>query len=220
MFTKLVSSRRSISQFKDKKISREIIDELITTATNTPSSCNTQPWYYVVFDTKNSKKELTQLIDKGYEYSQEDILNKYKLLGNIYVKLLKFFSNYGKFDGAPVYILLFARPYDTPLFSQALKFSKYDKILTIAQDSVKTSTSMSMQNFLLAAHEKGLGTRVKDGIKFLMNFEDLKKEMYEKFNIDDEYLLISGIQLGYPTEESLKRIPPKKLPLEKIRKYI
>jgi nitroreductase len=90
----------------------------------------------------------------------------------------------------------------------------------IADDSVRTSAAMAMQNFLLVAHERGLGTRVKDGIKFLTNFEDLQDEFYEEFQVPKAYQLISGIQLGYPTQEALKRNVPKRLPIEQMRKII
>lgn len=70
------------------------------------------------------------------------------------MKLLDFFSQYGEFNEAPILILLFAKPYNTLLFSQVIKFTKNEQIERIADDSVKTSCAMAMQNLLLAAHEK------------------------------------------------------------------
>ena len=181
MIKNIIKNRRSISSFTDKKVPLDLIDELIYISSYAPSSCNTQPWFFLVFHTDKSKEKLNLYIQKGYEYTNESLKQKHKLIGNIYAKLLNFFSNYGKFDKAPVYILLFARPYDTPLLSHAIKFAKNKQIKKIADDSVKTSSAMAMQNFLLIAHEKGLGTRVKDGIKFLMNSDKLKNEFYKEF---------------------------------------
>ncbi len=79
---------------------------------------------------------------------------------------------------------------------------------------------MAMQNLLLIAHEKGLGTRVKDGIKFLMNFDKLRKKFYKEFQIPSTYQLISGIQLGYPTKEAFEKNAPKRLSMKQIRKII
>ena len=59
----------------------------------------------------------------------------------------------------------------------------------IAEESVKTSVAMAMQNFLLAAHAKKLGMRVKDGIKFFVNHKDLKDKFYQEFSIPKEYRL-------------------------------
>ncbi len=78
---------------------------------------------------------------------------------------------------------------------------------------------MAMQNFLLIVHEKGLGTRVKDGIKFLMNFDKLRNKLYKEFKIPLIYFLISGIQLGYLIKKTLERSTLKRLSIKRIRKF-
>ena len=80
--------------------------------------------------------------------------------------------------------------------------------------------AMAMQNFLLVAHEKGLGARVKDGIKFLLEFEDLKKAFYEDFGIEQEWKLISGIQIGYPLDSEKNQKPKTRRPLNEIRNFV
>ncbi len=220
MISNIIKNRRSISSFTNKKVPLSLIDELISVSSYAPSSCNTQPWFFLVFHTDKQKKKLNWYIKKGYEFTNQSLKHKHKIMGNIYTKLLNFFSNYGKFDEAPVYILLFTRPYDAPLLSNAIKFAKNKNIEKIADDSVKTSCAMAMQNFLLIAHEKGLGTKVKDGIKFLMNFDKLRNEFYKEFQIPSTHKLISGIQLGYPTKKALERKASKRLPKNKTRKYI
>ncbi len=218
MLKDLLEGRRSISQFIDKPVHPETIDEIIDLSRNAPSSCNTQPWFFLVFNTSGEKDRLNEYIQKGYEHTKKDF--EKKLFGPLYNKILTSFSRYGRFDKAPVYVLLFARPYDTPILSHVMKFIRDEKIQRIGEESVTTSAAMAMQNFLLVAHDKGLGTRVKDGIKFLMNFESLKDEFYDEFKIPDNYKLISGIQLGYPTADALKRKRPKQLPLDDIRRYV
>jgi nitroreductase len=220
MIEDIIKKRRSISSFTDKRVPLELIDNLISISSYAPSSCNTQPWFFLVFYTKQSKEKLNDYIKKGYERTNRDFILNHGLVGNIYVRLLNFFYNYGKFNQAPILILLFARPYNTPLFAQAIKLSKNKQIEKIANDSVKTSCAMAMQNFLLIAHEEGLGARVKDGIKFVINFEDLRDEFYKEFKIPLNYEFISGIQLGYPTKLALERVASKRLSLDKIRKFI
>jgi len=220
MIKNIIKNRRSISSFTGKKVPLELIDELIYVSGYAPSSCNMQPWFFLVFHTKESKEKLSAYIQKGYEYTSQSLKKKHKLMGNIYARLLNFFSNYGKFDEAPVYILVFAKQYDTPLFSQAIKLAKNKQIEKIADDSVKTSSAIAMQNFLLIAHERGLGTRVKDGIKFLMNSDKLRNEFCREFKIPPAYQLISGIQLGYPTKEVIERKAPARISLEKVRKFV
>lgn len=219
MFEDIIKGRRSISQFEERLVDLTIIDECIALAGYAPSSCNTQPWYFLVFSSENSKERLMDYIERGYQYTS-DGLGANRILVPLLRRLLDFFSRYGKFDKAPVYVLLFARPYDTPLFSQAIKISKQNKIEKIAQDSVITSTAMAMQNFLLALHHKGLGGRVKDGIKFFMNFDELRDSFYKEFNIPKDFQSVSGIQIGYPLEKGLTVKVKNKLPLEKIRRHI
>ena len=44
----LVAQRRSIRGYKDKPVSKELIDEIISVAKGAPSSMNTQPWFFHV----------------------------------------------------------------------------------------------------------------------------------------------------------------------------
>lgn len=43
-----LKTRRSIRKYKDKEIPQEIIDDIIKCGTYAPSSCNTQPWAFIV----------------------------------------------------------------------------------------------------------------------------------------------------------------------------
>jgi nitroreductase len=217
---KIIKSRRSISEFTEKNIPNETLDELIEIASFAPSSTNTQPWFFVVFQSESCKDRLASYINLGYEKTKERMIAKNKVSGMVFSKIIDSFSRYGKFDSAPAYILVFARPYDKNVLSQIIRLSGNQNIEDIANESTKTSVAMAMQNLLLAAHAKGLGTRVKDGIKFFLNDHDLKNEFYSEFSIPNDYALISGIQMGYPTKNALKRVAHARLPLDKIRKYI
>lgn len=212
--------RRSVSDFKDKEVSKYLIENLIEKATYAPSSCNTQPWFFLVFYSKESKLKLNKFIDKGYVYTQEKIKFEKPKTAIIYNNILNYFAKYGKFDKAPVYILLFSRPYDIKIFSQAIKIIKDESILKLAKSSVLTSSILALQNLQLLAHNGGLGTRIKDGIKFMLNFEELKNEFYKEFNVSKEYMLISGIQLGYPTDKALKRKCPPRINKKYTQKFI
>jgi nitroreductase len=64
---KIIKGRRSISEFSDREISNEIIDELIDLASFAPSSTNTQPWFFLIFKSEENKKRLNDFIALGYE---------------------------------------------------------------------------------------------------------------------------------------------------------
>ena len=46
-------NRRSIRQYKDQKISKEDIDEILKAAMYAPSAMNLQPWHFVVIDDRD-----------------------------------------------------------------------------------------------------------------------------------------------------------------------
>lgn len=216
----IIKNRRSVSEFKSQSVSKYLIEDLIEKATFAPSSCNTQSWFFLVFYSKSSQNKLKKFIEKGYDFTKEKIrLNKPKTY-LIYNSILDYFSKYGKFDEAPIYILLFSRPYDIKIFSQAMKIINDKNIQKLANSSVLTSSVLALQNFQLLAHNEGLGTRIKDGIKFMLSFEELKKEFYDEFQIPNEYMLISGIQLGYPSSRALKRRCPPRISKKYTQKFI
>jgi nitroreductase len=51
-FSIVVKNRRSIRSWKKAKINNEIFEELVETAKYAPSSCNRQPWHFVVTGSK------------------------------------------------------------------------------------------------------------------------------------------------------------------------
>jgi len=55
---KAIRERRSIRSFKEKKLSKNTIKELIKTATQAPSAGNLQLWKFVVLEKTKTKKEL------------------------------------------------------------------------------------------------------------------------------------------------------------------
>lgn len=215
---KIIRERRSVSQFLDREVDREIIDKLIDLASYAPSSCNTQPWFFAVFESEEAKEKLREYIELGYQKTKDEFREKNGILSSLFSKALDSFAKYGQFDSAPVYILVFSRPYDKAGLAQAIKISKNESISEIAEESVRTSVAMAMQNFLLAAHAKGLGARVKDGIKFFVSHEELRDKFYEEFSIAKEYEMLSGIQLGYPVDNA--KLAANRLPLDKIRKFL
>ena len=49
---KAIRKRRSIREFKDKKIKKEIINDIISNAKYSPSACNRQGWEVILTDSK------------------------------------------------------------------------------------------------------------------------------------------------------------------------
>ncbi|MGE5430496.1 MAG: nitroreductase family protein [Syntrophomonadaceae bacterium] len=147
----IIKSRRSIRKFTDEKVSGEEISCLIETAASAPSNSNRQPWKFIVLKSEEKKKEVTQAVLDKIEFLKS-VLKSDEMLSVIdsYKDYLIFIKD------APV--LIFAL-YKTPPLMVAEFFSeaKLKGIESMAQNEL-ISTSMAVENLLLAAHIMGLGS--------------------------------------------------------------
>ena len=63
-----LARRRSVRQFSDRPVSREIIEECLRTAGSAPSGANMQPWHFVVV----SDAEVKRRIREGAEEEERE----------------------------------------------------------------------------------------------------------------------------------------------------
>lgn len=56
----IIQKRRSIRQYKDTKIDKEMIEKLIKAALWAPTSRNSQPWEFIVVDDKTKLEQLSR----------------------------------------------------------------------------------------------------------------------------------------------------------------
>ena len=57
-FFRLFSRRRSIREFSDRPVAREVLESIVRTAGSAPSGANKQPWRFVVVTDPNLKREI------------------------------------------------------------------------------------------------------------------------------------------------------------------
>lgn len=57
--------RRSIREYKDKPISKDILEKLIDAARFAPTARNVQPWEFIVITNSDTLKKLGDLIENG-----------------------------------------------------------------------------------------------------------------------------------------------------------
>lgn len=57
----LIFNRKSVRRFTDKKVSDEKIENLLKAGMQAPSSCNAQPWEFIVVDKKEDKEEISKM---------------------------------------------------------------------------------------------------------------------------------------------------------------
>ncbi|CAD5113375.1 DgyrCDS2547 [Dimorphilus gyrociliatus] len=82
-FFNLMNLRRSCRFMSDAPVPREVIEEIIRTASTGPSGAHTQPWTYVVVQNPEYKKEIRRIIE------EEEEVNYRKRMGMKWINDLK-----------------------------------------------------------------------------------------------------------------------------------
>tara|TARA_Y100000590_G_scaffold299355_1_gene337536 strand:+ start:1569 stop:2237 length:669 start_codon:yes stop_codon:yes gene_type:complete len=140
-FYNLIKKRRSIREFRLKKISDTVIKNAIKSAGTAPNGANLQPWHFVVIKNKKIKKE----IRKAAEKEEEKFYNKVAPLE--WLKALEPLgtdSNKEFLEEAPILIAVFEK-----------KFSK-NKNIKIKNYYVKESVGIATGILISALHYAGL----------------------------------------------------------------
>ncbi len=165
-----IKARRSIRRFKETQVPREVLEQLVQAASYAPSWKNTQTVRYNAIYDHELIERIANETIPNFPANQRTIL------------------------GAPVLVVV----------TTVDKRSGYER-----DGSFSTSkgthwqsfdAGLSVQNFCLAAHEKGLGTVV------LGIFEEEK--VLELLNIPDGESVSALIPIGYPDIQPT--MPPRK----------
>ncbi len=133
-----VTGRRSVRRYTEQAVSRELLEELMEAACWAPSADNAQPWYFVVLTQQEDIDRMRQTMERVSEEIRphlEELFPRHPRVVNETTAFLR------RLGGAPVYVLAFLQKDYGPV-----------------RDSMVESVAAAIQNLLLAAHEKGLGT--------------------------------------------------------------
>ena len=85
-FYEFMNTRRSLRMFSDKHVSKEIIENIILTASTAPSGANKQPWIFNAI----SNKEIKSKIRKAAE--EEEYMNYNGRMNEEWISDLKPFA--------------------------------------------------------------------------------------------------------------------------------
>ncbi|MGA7876649.1 MAG: nitroreductase family protein [Desulfoferrobacter sp.] len=188
-----IKERRSIRKYLPKELSKELLQDVLEVALWAPSGMNRQDWELVVVR-GGQLERLKEIVSKSKEF----ILPHLKeLFSEKIIKIsLQVFKDFG---GAPAVILVYIPkeiiPYDRSLDERGrfhLEFKRHSRLL---------SASALIQNLLLAAHSRGLGTCWMTGPLYMT--EEINEFLGRK---DKE--LVSLITIGYPDQSP--PAPPRK----------
>lgn len=175
-----IYNRRSIRKFIDKPISKKDIIDIIQSGIKAPSSKNRQPWKYIVIQ-GNTKEEMLKVFRQGIEREENDSA----LLPDSKQHLTAAKYTADIMAEAPT-IIFVVNSLGKSILSELTPEERVFEICNIQ------SIGASIQNMLLAATEKGIGSLWICDIYFAYS------ELCEWLNSEGQ--LIAAIAFGYPDE--------------------
>jgi nitroreductase len=174
-----MDKRRSVRAFSDKPVPKEVIDNIIKTASSAPSGAHKQPWFFCLVENQEIKKRIRIAAEKVEHASYhggmpEEWLDAIKPLQTNWQKPF--------LEEAPYLIVVFKKSYD--LGGTKNKVNYY----------VNESVGLACGFLLAAIHQTGLAalTHTPNPMDFLAKI--LGRPKNEK-----PYLLIP---VGYPKENT------------------
>ncbi len=190
---KVMTGRRSIRKYLQKEIPKPVLEEVIETALWAPSGMNRQEWEIVVVSGKK-RDQLASLVAKTKKHIMPHLE---KLFPEKIIKIsLQVFKDFG---GAPTVLLVYV-PREIPTIDDSMselelyhaEFKRFNRLL---------SASALVQNLLLAAYARGLGTCWMTGPKYV------EKEINQLLGMEDKEM-VAVIPIGYPDQSP--PAPPRK----------
>lgn len=232
-FQEVNLKRRSIRDFLDKPVSEAVILEILKEALEAPSSSNTQPFKVVVATGDVLQKigeELTAKYKASLTLRKKNIFGKIITARKYGLKPNKIYETIqGKYSG----IFQERRVKTAVGLYKVLGISRDDKkrrneemaknfyffgapaaIWIFANPKMKytalVDTGIFMQNIMLSATSKGLGTCPQGAL-------NLWREPVDKhFKIPKGYELVCGLSLGYPSEHLVNFYRPEKISVSEL----
>ena len=178
-FLEICRRRRTVREFSDKPVPRELIETLIETAGTAPSGANKQPWRFVVVDDPDLKKKIRVAAEaeekESYEHRMpQSWLDDLALLGTDWHKEF--------LEVAPYLIVVFKEKYRIEDGTQKKNYY------------VDESVGIACGFLLAAIHNAGLAslTHTPSPMNFL-------RDILQRPANESPFLLIP---VGYPSEDA------------------
>ena len=191
-----IDNRRSIRKYKPDEVSKEIIEEIIYSATLAPSAKNRQPWKFIVYQGKE-KNKLVDVMRNGINSEK----TTHKLMPEWAFAIPDAENTVRIMQEAPCLIAVLNTNQNTPFAS----IGNEKRIVEIC-DSL--SIGAAVENMILTATGYGLGTLWIANTCFAYN------DLIDFIGTDSQ--LTGIVAVGYANEAPGKR--PRKQ-LEEIVEY-
>ncbi len=179
-FYSKMSKRRSIRDYSDKTVPKEIIESIIRTAGTAPSGAHKQPWTFCVVHNKELKRQIRKAAEAEEQKSYSERMNK---------SWLKDLKPLGTNPSKP---FLETAPYLIIVFKHLFEYNKDGEKLQ--NYYVNESVGIACGMLITAIHNAGLVTltHTPSPMRFLEN-------ILERPDNERAFLLLP---VGYPSEDS------------------
>lgn len=167
-YFELIEKRRAIREFEDRKVSLDVIEEIIEESTLAPSSGNGQPWKFIVIEDQNWIKTLS-------DESKKNLLSNLEKNPDSPVKRYEMALKNPEFN---VY-------YNAPFL---VYITGSNKIRTIFVDC-----ALCASYFMFSAVSRGLGT-CWIGLGQHIHDPELRKTI----GLPEDHEIVAPIVVGYP----------------------
>ena len=134
-----ILARRSVRLYKSEPIPDEVLAEIIEAGLYAPSAVDLQPWYFVAVKSEEAMRRLLRIMADVSEKMRPVLEVRFANNPEVVADTTRFLLQLG---GAPVCVLAFQYKSD------------YKKTM----ESIVESVSAAIENMLIAATEKGLGS--------------------------------------------------------------
>jgi len=210
-----IEGRMSVRSFRNEPVGREMIAAVLDAARQAPSASNQQPWQFVVV-TGEPRERLGALLLSAHKQSKKHYdPSRGKSIPSRYMERTK-------------KLLKGIRPYLEKMEKQTVPFIEEGScqfygapvLIVVTMDKAHEPSKLvdigcAVENLILAAHEKGLGTCI---IALILMFEDLIRE---QLALADDERVVLAVALGYPdTDVPVNGFRAPKEPLDSLTTWV
>lgn len=208
-----IQQRRSTRGFLDRPVDRDVVERLLSLATQAPSAINLQPWEIVVVSGEERKRLSRVLVKRMRERNISCGPGAKRPLAEHFVERQRALLQ------CMLPNLPEGRPFEEFINEGSCNFYGAPTALILALDQVFSSARLTdigvvVGYLALAAHAMGLGTCP---IGLITAFEE---DIREELGLPEEKQIVIGIALGYPDPQSaVNRSRSGRAPLEEVVKW-
>jgi nitroreductase len=232
-WVEFAASRRTTRDFTSKPVDDKIIDELITDALTAPSWSNTRPFLVAVATGEKRDRIATEFLKRwdalsaartgGWLAKLKLIVTRYGLPTSNRMITRPYqgvFKTRSQKVGRELYSMLGvergdAKGRDAQWRKNYNFFGAPVELFIFTHKSIgkyaASDASLFMQNLMLAAHARGLGTCAQGAVAI---WEDAVKA---EFDVPAGYKLLYGVALGYPSDAKVNAFRAERLPVSDIK---